>query len=133
MLGRDWMPRAETPEPVDDVPVRALDPARGMYVDPEDLDPGRYRARFAFPPVDGLPDVEIDVPAGWGQDNDSRLATAPRSNSSARRIDLVGRVLRVQSNPCSARVGRDRVPAPWVSPARCRRFRRASGDRAGCP
>jgi hypothetical protein len=107
VLGRDWQPKAETPEPVDDVPVRALDPARGKYVDPEDLDPGRYRARFAFPPVDGLPDVEIDVPAGWGQDNDSALATAPSSNSSARRIDLVGRVLRVESNPCSPR---------WVPP-----------------
>lgn len=108
VLGRDWVPKAETPEPVDDVPVRALDPARGKYVDPEDLDPGRYRARFAFPPVDGLPDVEIDVPAGWGQDNDSALATAPSSNSSARRIDLVGRVLRVESDPCTPE---------WVRPA----------------
>ena len=91
VLGRDWVPKAETPEPTDDVPVRALDPARGEYVDPEDLDPGRYRARFAFPPVDGLPDVEIDVPAGWGQDNDSALATAPSSNSSADRPGRQGR------------------------------------------
>ena len=108
VLGRDWVPRAEAPEPADDVPVRALDPERGKYLDPEDLDPGRYRARFAFPPAGGLPDVEIDVPAGWGQDNDSALATAPSSDGSARRIDLVGRVLRVESNPCSPQ---------WVPPA----------------
>ena len=107
VLGRDWLPRAEAPAPSNDVPVRALDPGRGEYLDPEDLDPGRYRARFAFPPVGGLPDVEIDVPAGWGQDNDSALATAPSSDGSARRIDLVGRVLRVESNPCSPE---------WVAP-----------------
>jgi hypothetical protein len=108
VLGRGWVLRAEAPAPTNDVPVRALDPERGKYVDPEDLDPRRYRARFAFPPVGGLPDVEIDVPAGWGQDNDSALATAPSSNGSARRIDLVGRVLRVDSNPCSPK---------WVVPA----------------
>ena len=101
VLGRDWMPKAETPEPVDDVPVRALDPGAGQLRRPRGPGSRPLPRAVRLPAGDGLPDVEIDVPAGWGQDDDSALATAPSSNSSARRIDLVGRVLRVESNPCS--------------------------------
>ena len=108
VLGRDWVPRSEAPEPTDGVPVRALDPARGKYVDPEDLDPGSYRARIGHPPAGDLPDLEIDVPAGWGQDGDDALATGSPTDGSTRRIHVLGRVLRVESNPCSPR---------WVPPA----------------
>ena len=108
VLGRDLLPRAEAPEPADDVPVRALVPDRGEQADPADLAAGRYRAQFADPPADGLPDVEIDVPAGWGQDDDNALGTGPTTDPSTRRIHLLGRVLRVESNPCSPQ---------WVRPA----------------
>jgi hypothetical protein len=104
VFGPDWSLRTKAPEPVDDPPAGAqvLHQA-GTFSNPAPLEPGRYRARFA--PAGqylGL-QVDLDIPAGWGQDDVYSLASVPGGENSARRIDLLAGRRRVQPDPCSDR------------------------------
>lgn len=108
LVGLDLVPRAEeTPEPLVDIPVQALVPGRGMYADPAAIDPGRYRVDVKQTRrLSGIRTIDIDVPPGWGQDDKYALATGPWSDSTARRLDVYGKVSRVHPDPCSSHVER---------------------------
>jgi hypothetical protein len=104
VVGHDWRTDATRLEPVDHPPVRAqpLAGSRGMYDSPAAIEPGRYRAHL-LAPVNRYPElqVELDVPAGWGQDDVYALATGPGEADGTRRIDLYANVPRVIPNACS--------------------------------
>jgi hypothetical protein len=104
VFGPDWSLQTKAPEPVDDPPAgtQVLYQA-GDFSNPAPLEPGRYRARFA-PAREYLGlQVDLDVPAGWGQDDVYSLAAVVEVEDSERHIDLLGGRRRVQSDPCSDR------------------------------
>jgi hypothetical protein len=110
VLGHDWRPVSQAPGPADDPPVLAQPlTSDGVYDDPADLTPGRYRARFL-----GWADVaiDLDVPAGWGQDDIYAFATGPGDRADTRRIDLFDDVQRIQTKACKGRIVR---PGPGTS------------------
>ena len=88
VLGHEWRRQADAPDPVDEVVVQATPlENRGEYRDPAALEPGRYVAKFGgltYP----TPRIELDIPAGWGQDDVVAFATGPASRRDTRRIDL---------------------------------------------
>lgn len=103
VLAHDWRSDATKPDPVDNTPVRAqaVD-NRGRYGKPAALDPGRYRTRPLGPIVEfPFLQVELDIPAGWGQDDVFAFATGPGSADATRRIDLFGDVRRVAIAQCN--------------------------------
>jgi len=66
----------------------------------------------ALGPIDRFPaiEVELDIPAGWGQDDLYALATGSGQEDATRRIDLFGDVRGIQVYRCS---GETRVrPGP---------------------
>jgi hypothetical protein len=109
VLGHDWRPAAQSPQPVDVPPpvqARSLS-SEGMYAEPQVLAPGRYRAVFLGPEGDrDSVGIEIDVPAGWGHDDIYAFATGPGEDDATRRIDLFAGLTRVRPDQCSGRVVR---------------------------
>ena len=107
VVGHDWQRQAREPEPVKDVSVtaQALTAKRGMYHDPAPLPPGRYRAEFLGPAATFPgPGVELDIPAGWGQDDLYAFATGPGDRAATRRIDLFADIQRIVFDSCGNRV-----------------------------
>jgi hypothetical protein len=101
-LGHEWRQQADAPDPVDDVTVQARPLVnRGTYAKPAALEPGRYEARFVG--MNSYPDprIELDIPAGWGQDDVYAFATAPAQRKDVRRIDLFADVERVAAPECA--------------------------------
>jgi hypothetical protein len=106
VLGHDWRPRADSPDPVDHVDqVEAHDLVnRGMYAAPAALNVGRYRARM-LSATGGLLDLqfEVDVPSGWGQDDVYAFATGPAGEDATMRLDMFADVRQVRPDPCTQR------------------------------
>ena len=101
VLGHDWQTRADAPEVVDHVSVEAQPLAnRGRYADPAAVAPGRYEARFVGMHLMPGPRIELDIPAGWGQDDVFAFATAPAQRADVRRIDLFADVERIAPPEC---------------------------------
>jgi hypothetical protein len=50
--------------------------------------------------------IEMDIPAGWGQDDIYAFATGPGEADNTRRIDLFVGVSQVSPDPCSDRLVR---------------------------
>lgn len=131
VFGHDWDPQAKSPQPVDDPDVQTRTLVnRGMFADPAELAPGRYRAQFLGPGGiwHGLK-IEMDIPAGWGQDDVVAFATGPGENPALRRIDLFAGVTRVRPDPCSATMVRP-DPGPL---ALARELARLAHTRASAP
>jgi hypothetical protein len=101
VLGHDWQSRADGPDVVDHVTVRAQPLVnRGMFRNPAPVEPGRYEARFVGMNDYPGPRIELDIPAGWGQDDVYAFATGPAQNRDTRRIDLYADVERVAPAQC---------------------------------
>jgi len=105
VLGHEWRQQADAPDPVDDVTVQASPLFnRGMYARPADLEPGRFEAKILGAHEDEHgPRVELDIPAGWGQDDVVAFATGPGDASDTRRIDLFVGVERLARGDCKRR------------------------------
>jgi hypothetical protein len=88
----------EKPEPVEETPVQTLAPELGTLEDPEPIEPGRWRVGFQDASTPRL--LEVDVPPGWGQDDDVSLSTGAPSAPAARRLDLAGDMVGVYRDPC---------------------------------
>jgi len=101
VLGHAWHRNADEPEPVDDTPrsARPLEAERGFYADPSALAPGRYRAR-ALGSVYPAVQLDLDLPAGWGQDDMYAVATGPGDDAATRRIDALADVRRIEVLRC---------------------------------
>ena len=110
VLGHDWRTQADPPDPVDRDRGKVMDLViRGVYNDPAPVAAGRYRA---FVVGSGAHiKVELDIPAGWGQDDVFAFATGAGSDNRTRRIDAFAGVEKIGPNPCTDERFR---PAPGI-------------------
>jgi len=101
VLGHEWRQQADAPDPVDDVTVQAKPLVnRGVYAAPAALEPGRYLAKFVGMNEYPSPKIELDIPAGWGQDDVYAFATGPAGRKDTRRIDLYADIERIAPPEC---------------------------------
>lgn len=105
VYGTGGSPRDASPDPAKDLEqpaeVRTLTPQRGKMDAPAAIDPGRYSVRFLDAWAHPFTAV-IDVPPGWGQDDNVTLATGPAFRDDVRRLEL-WTVARVPENACHGR------------------------------
>ena len=103
VAGLGWFPQAAEPAPAEpDTPVRTLTPQRGVFDVPAPVEPGVWRVRF----LDHRgtdPFLLVDVPAGWGQDDDVALSTGSPKDLTTRRLELTADLVGVYRSPCGLR------------------------------
>ena len=93
-------PAQTAPEPADQSPIgTTLTRHRGYYAKPAPIVPGFWQVRFVD--LVGIrARLVVDVPAGWGQDDDVALATGPDGRPTTRRLELSADPVGVVRGPC---------------------------------
>lgn len=97
----------DEPAPVEQVPVRTLIPERGVFAEPAMIEPGPWRVKFQDH-LGWVNYLQVDVPSGWGQDDDVVLATGVPEDTTTRRLELSADIVGIYRGPCTNRT----VPAP---------------------
>jgi len=102
LVGNDWG-SVEEPGPVDDdVPVRTLTPGRGIFDKPASIDAGVWSVRIQDH-QGAERSLLVDVPPGWGQDDDVALSTGAPEDPTTRGFELSADLTGVYRGPCKSR------------------------------